>query len=283
MTGEDPYRVAPLTMNGAEFERVSALLLRVFPKARHLTPGYLAWKYAQNPDGAAVAFSAFADDALVGHLGGMALVARIDGRLQRGLLLLNSAIHADHRRRSLMSRLSEAIFAEGARRGFSFSISTGNRYSSKPLMTRYKPLGLLEARIGIGWPRRAESAAPPSFERVWSEEALRWRLANPEARYSVRRHGAGITVGAATGLPGVGALLYQGPGEAPPSNGPNSGPLGVWLGRDPGIDWRRSTFLPIAARLRPSPLNLFYRDLTGGGFVPDPDRLVIQALDFDAY
>ena len=36
-------------------------------------------------------------------------------------------------------------------------------------------------------------------------------------------------------------------------------------------------------QLRPSPLNLFFSDLTGGGFAPDPDRLIFQALDFDAY
>jgi GNAT superfamily N-acetyltransferase len=283
MTLEDPYRLVPLIMSGDEFEALSALLLRVFPRARHLTPRYLAWLYAQNPDGEAVAFSAFAGDILVGHLGGMALTARIEGEARRGLLLLNSAVHSDHRRRSLMSRLSEAIFAEGARRGFSFSISTGNRYSSRPLLTRYQPVGLLEARIGIGWPRRGESAASPSFERLWSEEALSWRLANPERLYSVRRLGEGISVSAQTGLPGVAALLYQGPGRMPAAESPGPRPLGVWLGRDPGIAWGRSAFLPIPERLRPSPLNLFFRDLTGGGFVPEPGRLIFQALDFDAY
>ncbi|HEX9965700.1 MAG TPA: GNAT family N-acetyltransferase [Allosphingosinicella sp.] len=283
MTLEDPYRLVPLTMSGEEFGALSALMLRVFPRARHLTPRYLAWLYAQNPDGEAVAFSAFADDSLVGHLGGMALTARIEGEVRRGLLLLNSAVHADHRRRSLMSRLSEAIFAEGARRGFSFSISTGNRYSSKPLLTRYQPVGLLEARIGIGWPRRGDSAASPSFERLWSEQALSWRLANPERLYSIRRLGDGISVSAETGLPGIAALLYQGPGRAPPAESAGPRPLGVWLGRDPGIAWGRSAFLPIPERLRPSPLNLFFRDLTGGGFVPEAGRLVFQALDFDAY
>ncbi|HEX8261725.1 MAG TPA: GNAT family N-acetyltransferase [Allosphingosinicella sp.] len=283
MSAEEAYRLAPLAMSGDGFERVSALLRRVFPRARHLTPGYLAWQYSRNPDGEAVGFSAYAGDALVGHLAGVALSARIEGEIRRGLLLVNSAVHADHRRRSLMSRLSEAIFAEGAVRGYSFSISTGNRYSSKPLLTRYQPIGPLEARIGIGRSRRAAMPAPASFERIWSEEALRWRLANPERRYCVRRRGGQLSISAATGLPGVAALLYQGAGEAPPTAGSAPGPLGLWLGRDPGIAWRRSSFLPIPERLRPSPLNLFFRDLTGGGFVPDPDRLIFQALDFDAY
>ena len=281
---EDEYRLEPLRFDAAELERVSALLRLVFPRARHLTPAYLAWQYAQNPDGEAVGYSAYAGDALVGHLAGMAMSARIEGEARRGLLLLNSAVHPQHRRRRLQSRLSEAIFAEGARRGHGFSISTGNRWSTKPLLTRYKQIGLLEARIGLGWPRREAPAVEPSFERVWSDEALRWRLANPQRRYAVQQRGGGIAVSAGAGLPGIGAILYEGPGDARLSGGgPAAGPLRVWLGRDPRIAWGRSGFLPIPERLRPSPLNLFFRDLTGGGFVPDPGRLIFQGLDFDAY
>ncbi len=280
----EKYRLAPLTLDEADFERISALLRLVFPRARQLTARYLAWQYAQNPDGAAVGFSAFAGEALVGHLGGMAIRARIDGETRRGLLLINSAVHAAHRGRGLMSRLSEAIFEEGAKRGFTFSISTGNRYSSKPLLTRYSQIGMLDARIGIGWPALGEAVEEPGFERMWSEEALRWRLANPEKLYAVKRRDGGIAVSAGSGLPGIGAILYQGRGEAPAEAGAaGPGPVRVWLGLNPRVDWRGSAFVPIPQRLRPSPLNLFFRDLTGGGFAPDSGRLIFQALDFDAY
>lgn len=284
MTRGDEYRLEPLRPDRQALEGVSRLLRLVFPRARHLTPRYLAWLYADNPDGEAVAYNAFAGEKLVGHLAGMALTARLDGEVRRGLLLLNSAVHPEHRRRSLMSRLSEAIFEEGARRGFAFSISTGNRYSSKPLLTRYRQIGLLEARLGFGWPRRDGELAEPSFERLWSDEAMGWRLANPEARYTIERHAGELAVGASAGLPGIAALLYQGPGQEPllPS-GPQAGPVRIWLGLDPRVAWSRSAFLPIPPQLRPSPLNLFFRDLTGGGFVPDPAGLIFQALDFDAY
>lgn len=280
----EDYRLEPLDLSPEGLERVSGLLRLVFPKARHLTPRYLAWQYACNPDGQAVGFSAFAGEALVGHLTGMAIAARIEGEVRRGLLLLNSAVHPQHRRRRLQSRLSEAIFEEGARQGYAFSISTGNRFSTKPLLTRYKMIGLLEVRIGLGEPVRGGPVAAPSFERIWSGEALRWRLANPEQAYAVRRREQGLTVTAGAGLPGFGAILYDGPGDADLANDrPLPGPVRVWLGLDPRIDWRRSGFLPIPERLRPSPLNLFFRDLTGRGFVPDRDRLIFQALDFDAY
>jgi GNAT superfamily N-acetyltransferase len=279
----DDYRLELLRFDPPALERVAGLLRTVFPKARHLTPRYLAWLYAGNPDGRAVAFSAFAGDRLVGHLAGMAMTARIEGEVRSGLLLLNSAVHPEHRRRRLQSRLSEMIFEEGVRQGHSFCISTGNRYSTLPLLTRFRMLRPLEARIGLGRPRRA-AAAGPSFERLWSDEALRWRLDNPEADYAVRRSGDGVMVTARTGLPGIGAILYDGPGDPGPAGGGAApGPVRVWLGLDPRIAWAGSAFLPIPQRLRPSPLNLLFRDMSGANSVPDPGRLIFRGLDFDAY
>ena len=63
------------------------------------------------------------------------------------------------------------------------------------------------------------------MKRLWSDEALRWRLANPEARYGVeRRHGT-MTVTSATGLKGVGSILYDGPWDAPGGDSAAAGPL----------------------------------------------------------
>ncbi|HYD39156.1 MAG TPA: GNAT family N-acetyltransferase [Allosphingosinicella sp.] len=279
----DGYRLALLRFDPPSLQQVSRLLRLVFPKAGHLTPAYLDWLYAANPDGAAIACSAFAGDVMVGHLGTLAMRARVEGEERRGLLLLNSAVHPQHRRRQLMSRLSEAIFPEGVRHGYSFCISTGNRYSTLPLLTRFKMLRPLEARIGLGTPRLGGRDFRPSFERLWSDEALRWRLANPEAGYAARRAGPDVLVTAPAGL-GVEAILYNGPGNpgAAEANAPQ-GSLRLWLGLDPAIDWARSAFLPIPRFLRPSPLNLLFRDMSGTGLLPDPDRIIFRGLDFDAY
>ena len=214
----------------------------------------------------------------------MALSGLVEGEPQPGLFIVNGAVAAAHRRRRLQSRISEAIFEEGARRGFTFCFSTGNRYSTIPLLTRFRMLRPLEVRLGFGEPARRKAPARPSFERRWSEEALRWRLANPEVRYAVRTDGSATSILAPSGFPGISALLMQmsdcyglaGGGDAPR-------PLRVWLGVDPSVDWRRSAYVPIPQRLRPSPLNLVFRDLTGGDYLPDPRRLVFHGLDCDAY
>ena len=279
----EAYRFELLRLDRKEYERVSGLLRLVFPKARHLTPRYLEWLFAGNPDGAAVGCNAWRGDELVGHMAAVPLKARMDGETRPGMYTMNGAVHPDHRGRRLQSGISAAMFEEAIGRGFHFCFATGNKWSTGPLLTRFRMIRPLDARIGLGWPRRRETSAVPSFERIWSPEALRWRLANPEALYSVERRGGALGVSASAGLPGLGAILYQGPGEAEPAEGPRTGPMRVWFGLDPGIDWRASAFLPIPMRLRPSPLNLVYRDLTGGDFLPDADRLTFQGLDLDAF
>jgi hypothetical protein len=187
-------------------------------------------------------------------------------------------------RRRLQSRISAAMFEEAERLGYAFCLAMGNKWSTGPLLTRFRMMRPLDARIGLGLPRLRETGRQPSIERIWSEEALRWRTANPEGRYARVRSSNQSAILSATGLPGVGAILHQDHGlEGPAPEGRAPGPLRLWLGLDPRIDWKGSAFLPIPMRLRPSPLNLVFKDLTGGGFVPDPDRTVFRGVDFDAY
>ena len=274
----DRYRFELLTLTSEELGRVSVLLRTVFRGARHLTPDYLRWQYLDNPDGRAVGCNAWLDDALVGHMTAVPMRGRIEGEEMPGLFMLNGAVLPEHRGRKLQSRISAAIFDESVRRGYAFCIGTGNKYSTGPLLTRFELVRPLEARIGFGPLRRHPTAAAPSFERIWSEEALRWRLDNPERRYSVR----GGHLLAPTGWPGIAAILHDHVDLAD-SDGPAPGPMRVWIGLDPGVDWRRSRFAAIPARLRPSPLNLVFKDLAGGDTLPDPHRFAFRAIDFDPY
>lgn len=280
----DDYRFERLGLDADEIERVSAHLRRTFPKARHLTARYLAWQYGQNPDGMALGRNIYSGDTLVGHLAAVRMKARIDGEVRDGMILVNSAGHPEHRRKGLQIRALDAMFEEATALGLAFCLGAGNWSSTPPLLIRLAMVRPLDARLGFGRPRRSRPLAEPSFERVWSDEALRWRLGDPERRYRVRSDGDGIQVTARTGVPGIAAILYEGPGDAGLATSERvRGPIRLWLGIDPRIDWLRSPFAPIPERLRPSPLNLAYRDLTGGGFAPDPGRLIFQALDFDAY
>jgi GNAT superfamily N-acetyltransferase len=279
----DGYSFVPIDFSVGGLAAVSALLRRVFPRSRHLTPTYLDWLYAGNPDGEALGFNAFFDGRLVGHCAGLPLVATIDGTPRRGIILVNAAVDRDHRRRNITRRTTDPMFSQAAGAGFHFAISTGNRYSTLPLLTRFTMIGQLEARIGFGAPARRRTSILPSFERQWSGPALRWRLANPAVRYSVRRSHGCVCAVAPAGVPGLGATLVDALQGEVAESGPAAPLLRVWLGLDPAVEWRRSAFVPIPARLRPSPLNLLFKDLTGGAFQPDPQRVLFRAIDFDAY
>lgn len=280
----DEYRFEMLEHDPRGYERIAKLMREVFPKARHLTARYFQWHYGGNPDGQAIGCNAFAGDELVGHMAAHVFPCHLQGEPRRGMYTVNGAVHPRHRGRRLQSRISAAMFEEAARLGYAFCLATGNKWSTGPLLTRFKMIRPLEARIGFGLPKRRAVDREPSFERAWSDDALRWRLANPEGRYSADRRSARAAILAATGVPGVSAILHRGlESDALAELAPARGPMRLWLGLDPEMDWERSAFLPIPTRLRPSPLNLVYKDLTGDGFVPDPDRLVFRGLDFDAY
>jgi GNAT superfamily N-acetyltransferase len=280
----EDYRFEMLGHDARDYEQMSDLLRLVFPKARHLTPRYLEWHYGRNPDGRAIGCNAFAGNEMVGHMASIVFPCRVEGEMRLGMYMVNGAVHPGHRGRRLQSRISAAMFEEARRLGYALCLGTGNKWSTGPLLTRFEMVRPLDARLGIGLPRRSEPRRRPSFERIWSEEALRWRMANPEGRYSAVATAGQLSLLSATGIAGVGAILYQGSElDRLPDLGRAPGPLRVWLGLDPGIDWRDSAFLPIPKRLRPSPLNLVCRDLTGGGFVPDPERVLFRGIDFDAF
>ncbi|HEY0112284.1 MAG TPA: GNAT family N-acetyltransferase [Allosphingosinicella sp.] len=280
----EKYRFERLDHSASGYEQISRLMGKVFPKARHLTPRYFEWYYGKNPDGRAIGCNAFAGDELVGHMAAQVFPSRLDGEELRGAYTVNGSVHPLHRGCKLQSRISATLFEQAAAMGCVLCLATGNKWSTGPLLTRYEMLRPLEARIGIGLPRARGDSGEPSFERIWSEEAMRWRMANPEGRYSAIRDLDRMAILSPAGVPGIGAILYQGRSVGAFSETNDlPGPLRLWLGLDPDVDWRGSAFLPIPMRLRPSPLNLVYRDLTGGGFLPDPARVVFRGVDFDAF
>jgi hypothetical protein len=272
------YRFELASLGAEEMASTSRLLRLVFPNGRHLTPDYLAWMYAANPHGMAVACNAYSGEELVGHMAAVPMQARVEGQVTTGMITQNGAIHPRHRGRKLQSGISAAMFEEGVRRGYSFALGVGNKYSTGPLLTRFQMVRPLEARLGVGPLRRRDGAATASVERVWDPAAVRWRLANPGQRYSVR----GGSILAPTGWPGISAILHD--RVELPDEGPRpAGPLRLYLGLDGAIDFGRSRYAAIPNRLRPSPLNLVWRNLAGGQWLPDPNRFVFHGADLDAY
>lgn len=283
------YELRPVEVSDAGLAACGRLLRRVFPHAPQFTDRYLAWQYEQNPAGLVVGFNAFAGDQLAGHYVTLPVVARLGGETVRGLLSLNTATHPDHQGKGLFTSLAEATYAAGADAGYAFVTGVANANSTPGFVRKlgFDLVSPLDARIGVGPVGLARSPSAVGFEREWDQATLRWRLANPSARYRLHESGKRLTVKAATDRPGVAALL----GSFDPALRPDgvadgsigTRPITLWIGLDPDVAASRRAYGRVPQRFRPSPLNLIHRSLAGSNEHLRADEVRVRALDFDPY
>jgi len=277
---ENAYELVPLETDVARIRRLSELLRATYGQDSRFTEKYVHWQYVENPEGRAVGFDAFAGDELAAHYVALPLSAELFGYSAKGLLSLNTATSPAHQGKGLFTRVATAVYERASSLGYDFVIGVANANSTGGFV---KKLGFqlvcpLDVRIGIGRPRNETSDAL-HFRRIWSDKSLRWRLNNPAAKYALR---AGA-LWADPHIPGVNMYL----GKAPMhleyhGEGPSRRLLTGWIGIMPAMQWH-GVALPIPQLLRPSPLNLIFRDLTGARRTLNSSQVVFQALDFDAY
>jgi GNAT superfamily N-acetyltransferase len=285
------HDIRQIDLAEASLQSYHRLLTEVFPTAAaQFTPAYLTWQYVKNPAGPAVGFNAFAGDTLAAHYVTLPIQARLDGRECKGLLSLNTATHPQHQGKGLFTKLAEATYQYAASQGYELVVGVANA-NSTPGFTRklgFQLVAPLEARLGLGPLPASEPGFTPEFEVQWNRELLGWRLANPSRSYRLHRRGESVRVEAPTGKAGIQAILGDFPQAFSPTAlertaPPALNPVRLWLGIDPSRRFARSLYRSIPERLRPSPLNLIYRDLTGKRPSLDVSRLRFRALDFDAY
>src|SRR5262245_10816784 len=120
------YALRPVTVEQADIEEMAALLRVVFPDAPHFTEEALGWQYRDNPDGQVVGFNAWLDAVLAAHYVTIPLVARVNGKEEKGLLSLNTATHAVHQGKGLFTKLANATYDLGRSMGYGFVIGVAN-------------------------------------------------------------------------------------------------------------------------------------------------------------
>jgi hypothetical protein len=280
------YAFAAIRNEPDELRRTAELLQAAFPTDSRFTVEYLLWQYYRNPAGAAVGWNATAGDELAAHYVTLPIVAQLDGKARRGLLSLNTATHPRHQGQKLFTRLAEKTYEDGAAKGYEFVVGVANA-NSTPGFTRKLGFDLvapLEAKVGFG------GVADPSdedlgFFPLWSDEALAWRIARPNFSYAVAQGKKSFRIFAPTGKFGIRALMFRGrEGQSAPSGEARlRGPLTLYIGIDPKLRWGPTAYFEIPKRLRPSPLNLIFRNLGTGSFKITREASRIQLFDFDAY
>ena len=281
MSENFPYVTRSLATDAASLEACSA---RLGVTSAPTPTDYLKWLYAENPWGQAVGTNAYAGDALVAHYTTVPIVANLEGKRTWGLVSLNTATHPEHQGKGLFTKLAELTYARAQSLGFEFVIGVANA-NSTPGFTRklgFQLVTPLDVLVGAGR-ITASHDDRAKFALAWTDDALRWRLRRPGAAYCATA-GDAPSVFAPTKKAGIHAYM----GFVPPSlvdhlpRIPRTQPLRMWIGLDPHLE-RRGVLAPLPDRLKPSPLNLIFRDLAGKNRQLDRATTRFTLLDFDAY
>jgi len=295
----------------------AALLGEVFPGARVAGEEYLRWLYEESPFGEVVESNSEDQLGRTGHYALVPIALRRDGSPVSGALSLNTAVHERARGAGTFVRLAEQTYASAAQRGIEVVLGVANANSTHGFVKRLGfelvsalPVTVLLATPGGSGGVRSAWADAGAFQaggiadgigpllagpsagvaRSWSPETLRWRLADPTARYSLHRSGRALAVACRDQRHGVGVAVLLKLFAASPVDGSTSralvraacrfhrAPLALHAGVSDLVTFRG---IPLPARLRDAPLNLIYRSLDGAPRSSPITRF--EFLDFDAY
>jgi hypothetical protein len=270
-----------------ELEKVTALLRRVWPKNKRFNLKFIEWLYRDNPNGPAIGYNAFCGDEAAAHYVVVPFQAEIDGQLKTSALALNAAVDERHRGQSLFRKLAELTHRQALQVGVDHIVAIANA-NSTPGFLRYLGFQLitpLDVRMCFKLPRPGDANVDWQWRRKWSVEDLSWRFNNPGGNYWLSAGADFSCVIGTTKYRGVRAVLKvesdpvlrrQCETQLRPSR---VRPPVLWFGKCPELEFAATFDVPM--RLRPSPFNLIFHDLTSRNRSLDPERVHFEAADFD--
>jgi GNAT superfamily N-acetyltransferase len=267
--------------------RYQQLLLACFPGTDKFQAAYIEWLYRHNPDGQVVGFDAWDGDNLAAHYVCLPAQAHVGDRTVRVLLSLNTATHPNYQGKGLFTKLADQTYRAGAELGFDAVYGVANA-NSTPGFLRKLEFQLIEpllARFGLGGlgVDFAKVTQTAQFRRVWSKESLAWRCANPSNRTLAKPMTRTTTISARAVNGSCTAFAEIGERFEVRTPGLLRSPVRLFLGLVPAGAGGLRGYFDIPKRLRPSPLNLIYRSLSGRVPKIDPGTVFLTFADFDAY
>ncbi len=272
------YKFIKTDISKEKIQAYSKLLSAVFYNTDKFTEEFLTWQYVNNPNGKVVGFDAYSNDSLAGHYVTIPVSYYIDGKIRKGLLSLNTATHADHRGKGLFTQLANRTYDEAKQLGYEFVIGVANQNSTHGFLKKlgFYLIAPLTVKTGIGsvnFDKDLDYLAKPN----WNNESLKWRIANPEANYLEYKN----TIISPTDKNGIYAQLF--------SSKDNSLSLStkkpffkLWIGIAKDLKCK-GLFFNLPKKLKPSPLNLIFKDLTGKLPAINKEDILFELIDFDGY
>lgn len=264
-----------------------------FPNSKRYTSLYLKWMYYQNPIGAAIGIDALYRGNVVGQVIAIPGQYLLHGDAVRALLAVNVAVRPDFQGRDLFMKLGLQLCNYAADEKYTFIIGVANA-AATPGWTRKMGFQLvtpLNAWLGFGNLNLNDSELifrTAGLRHLWTPESIEWRVRNPISFTSLEINPKNdlIRCYASTGTAGLSAYA-----EIPNLdikdhllNSKKYKVIGghVFIGLIPG---GRSLplYFNIPNYLKPSPLNLIYKNLTNESDRLDMNDCFFNYLDFDAF
>lgn len=275
------YEIVKSNISDENIKAYSNLLSQVFAKTKKFTNRFLRWQYVENPNGTVIGSDAFFNGLLVAHHATIPVKYNFFGNDYLGLLAINNVTHPEHRGKGLLTALGKATFDEAQRLQYQFVITVTNNNSTYAYLNKFefKQISQLDVVAGMGKIISIDDNLHQVYS-IWSKELLAWRCRNPASRYYIN----GKSIIAKTNIP----LLYTHIKTCNNLDIDNLGLktrkscLNVWIGLSKKVK-TNGIFLHMPEKLKPSPLNLLFRDLQGNIPSFNSSNIKFDVADFDAF
>lgn len=265
-----------------------------FPNASNLTLEYLSWFYYENPVGDALGADAWHGDQIIGQVIAIPGMYILQGKLVKGLVAVNVAVHPSFQGRHLFKKLGLQMCEYGYQAGYEFVIGVANKAATPGWVRqmKFQLVRSLDAKLGVGdlflYKNANKIMDSTELRHFWDQNAINWRLRNPmnKLHLNFQKDTGWISVSASTGKYGISAFA-EFPMNYELTDNFEASKLRllfprVFLGLIPTYDWNLQ-YVSIPERFKPSPLNLIYKSLTGNVSNIIPSACFINFLDFDAF
>ncbi len=272
------------TLDNNEIGRIKILLEKAFSKKFDID--YLKWLYIDNPNGKAITYNISDKDKIVGHYAIIPTVVLLDNKKYKAALSLNTAVDINYRGKGFFKKMAEKTYSEAKRSGINFIFGISNQQSTSLFLKylNFQDLGQLDVKIGFG--NVKDTINRKKIEFFWDKRSLKWRVKNPRYKYKFMIKNDKFLI-----FNRIYKIINIFMGEYNLNEMEivekeksifNFVNLYIGLGKK---NLKKSFYFNIPNFLKPSPLNLIFKDISDNKkkLLLNREDVLIQLLDFDAF
>ncbi len=284
------YLFVPIDLSKEGLQKTASFLGDAFSRPSLFVTDFLGWQYVLNPCGKAIGYNAFTQNGeFAAHYAVQSFTAILNGKEIKAALSLNTATAPKHQGKKLFTTLAELTYKEAAEKGIELIVGVANSKSIHGLEKKlgFVNYGPLNVAVGFNKPIEIFPDSKTSFQIKRTNEELEWRLSHPLKKYSLFQKNGALEVLSNSGYWNIQIQMAVFNNLSIPTvlveSKQNRSLFKVWLGLDPSFTNHPKGFLSVPLKLRPSPLYLSMKKLSGAVELPIRKEILFQAMDFDAY